>query len=52
MTVALKTAEAAMIADRPDRVLKLAARLPTEGLSPTSDNVNRHRLDVANAYVM
>ncbi|GAA1909338.1 helix-turn-helix domain-containing protein [Streptantibioticus ferralitis] len=51
VTVALKRAETAMIADEPDKVLKLAAAIPTKGLRPTSNNVNRHRLDVANAHV-
>jgi hypothetical protein len=50
VTVEFKRAETAMIADRPDQVLKIAAGIP-KGLRPTSNNVNRHRLDVANAYV-
>lgn len=49
-TVALKTAEAAAVTDRPDRVLSLAARIPTGGLRPTSSNRNRHLLDVASAH--
>ncbi|WP_269855076.1 helix-turn-helix domain-containing protein [Streptomyces sp. RPT161] len=51
VTVALKQAETAMIADRPDQVLRLAASIPTQGLRPSSNNLNRHRLDVANARV-
>ncbi|WKX70535.1 helix-turn-helix domain-containing protein [Streptomyces sp. XD-27] len=50
VTVALKRTENAMVVDRPDLVLKLAAKVPTEGLRPTSNNRNRHLLDVANAH--
>jgi hypothetical protein len=50
-TVAMKGAENAMIEDRPDRVLALAERIPPGGLRPTSNNRNRHRLDVAKANV-
>ncbi len=50
VTVALKKAENAMIVDRPDLVLKLASRIPVEGLQVTSNNRNRHLLDVANAH--
>ncbi|MFE2426353.1 helix-turn-helix domain-containing protein [Streptomyces sp. NPDC059373] len=50
VTVALKRTENAMIIDRPDLVLKLAARIPTEGMRPTSNNRNRHLLDVAEAH--
>ncbi|MEY9844368.1 transcriptional regulator with XRE-family HTH domain [Streptacidiphilus sp. BW17] len=50
LTVELKRAENAMIDDKPDLVLQLAARLPTGGLRPTSNNRNRHLLDVANAH--
>jgi hypothetical protein len=49
-TVALKRTENAGIVDRPDQVLDLAAQVPTDGLRPTSNNRNRHRLDVADAY--
>ncbi|MFD7505738.1 helix-turn-helix domain-containing protein [Streptomyces sp. NPDC059850] len=52
VTVALKRAENAMIAEEPDRVLSLAARIPAGGLRPTSNNRNRHLLDVARAHVM
>ncbi|MFJ6568036.1 hypothetical protein ACIQNU_11465 [Streptomyces sp. NPDC091292] len=38
MTVALKRSENAMIADKPDVVLKLSARIPTGGMRPTSNN--------------
>ncbi|MHA5049227.1 helix-turn-helix domain-containing protein [Streptomyces sp. SD15] len=51
VTVALKRAENAMIVDKPDLVLKLAARIPTGGMRPTSNNRNRHLLDVAEAHV-
>jgi transcriptional regulator with XRE-family HTH domain len=51
VTVAMKRAENAMIEDRPDRVLALAEQIPSGGLRPTSNNRNRHRLDVAKANV-
>ncbi|KUN05303.1 DNA-binding protein [Streptomyces yokosukanensis] len=50
VTVALKRAENAMIVDRPDLVLKLSKRIPTSGMRPTSNNRNRHLLDVAEAH--
>ncbi|MEU6375053.1 helix-turn-helix transcriptional regulator [Streptomyces sp. NPDC046909] len=50
VTVALKRAENAMIVDKPDLVLKLSARIPTSGMRPTSNNRNRHLLDVAEAH--
>ncbi|MFF2959768.1 helix-turn-helix domain-containing protein [Streptomyces sp. NPDC057963] len=50
VTVTLKRTENAMVLDRPDVVLKLAAKIPTGGFRPTSNNRNRHLLDVANAY--
>ncbi|MBC2864243.1 helix-turn-helix domain-containing protein [Streptomyces mexicanus] len=49
VTVALKRAENAMVAGRPDDVLSLAARIPVDTLEPTSNNRNRHLLDVAGA---
>ncbi|MFF4529722.1 helix-turn-helix domain-containing protein [Streptomyces sp. NPDC001407] len=49
-TVALKRAENASVADRPDLVLRLAEAIPATGLKPTSNNRNRHLLDVADAY--
>lgn len=49
VTVALKRVENAMVANRPDQVLRLAKRVPQGGLRPTSNNRNRHLLDVANA---
>ncbi|NKY13647.1 helix-turn-helix domain-containing protein [Streptomyces somaliensis] len=52
VTVALKRTENAMVMDRPDVVLELTARIPAGGMRPTSDNRNRHLLDVANAYTM
>ncbi|MFF4573409.1 helix-turn-helix domain-containing protein [Streptomyces sp. NPDC001410] len=50
VTVALKRAENALIVDKPDLVLKLSARIPTGGMRPTSNNRNRHLLDVAEAH--
>lgn len=50
MTVAMVQAENAMIQDRPDLVLKLGGQL-TKGTYPVPRNWNRHRLDMANAYV-
>ncbi|MGP4112802.1 helix-turn-helix transcriptional regulator [Streptomyces sp. 4N509B] len=47
--VAYKSAEYASIRDKPERVLALAGGLP-DGPS-TDSNTNRHRLDVAHAYV-
>ncbi|MBD0746723.1 helix-turn-helix domain-containing protein [Streptomyces sp. CBMA152] len=49
-TVKLKAAENASVTDRPDRVLRLAEGIPVSGLKPTSNNRNRHLLDVADAY--
>ncbi|TDD95423.1 helix-turn-helix domain-containing protein [Actinomadura rubrisoli] len=51
VTVAMKRAENAMIEDHPDVVLSLSEQIPSEGLLPTSNNRNRHRLDVAKANV-
>jgi transcriptional regulator with XRE-family HTH domain len=48
-TVAMKRTENAIVEDRPDIALRLAARVPGQ-LSPTSDNRNRHLLDVAAAH--
>lgn len=50
VTVALKRAENASIVHRPDRVLQLATKIPADKLKPTSNNRNRHLLDVADAY--
>ncbi|PJE94286.1 transcriptional regulator [Streptomyces carminius] len=50
MTVAFKRAENASVTDRPDQVLKLAAAIPVNGMRTTSNNRNRHLLDVANAH--
>ncbi|AJE40133.1 helix-turn-helix transcriptional regulator [Streptomyces nodosus] len=49
VTVALKRTENAMVAGRPDEVLSLAAKIPADSLKPTSNNRNRHLLDVADA---
>ncbi|MET9363117.1 helix-turn-helix transcriptional regulator [Streptomyces sp. NPDC006632] len=49
-TVKLKAAENAAVTDRPDLVLRLAERIPLAGLRSTSNNRNRHILDVADAY--
>ncbi|MET8827076.1 helix-turn-helix transcriptional regulator [Streptomyces sp. NPDC004610] len=50
VTVALKRTENAMISGRPDQVLHLATQIPADKLRPTSNNRNRHLLDVADAY--
>ncbi|MYZ35155.1 MULTISPECIES: helix-turn-helix transcriptional regulator [unclassified Streptomyces] len=50
-TVKLKAAENAGVIDRPDMVLRLAERIPFSGLKPTSNNRNRHLLDVSDALV-
>lgn len=50
-TVALKKAENASISDQPDVVLNVASSLPRHRLRPTSNNRNRHLLDVSNAHV-
>ncbi len=47
-TVAMKRTENAIVDGQPDVALRLAARVPA-GLRPTSDNRNRHLLDVASA---
>jgi transcriptional regulator with XRE-family HTH domain len=48
-TVAMKRTENAVVDGRPDVALRLAARIPA-GLRPTSDNRNRHLLDVSAAH--
>ncbi|MEU3147880.1 helix-turn-helix transcriptional regulator [Streptomyces sp. NPDC006999] len=50
VTVALKRTENAMIVGKPDKVLSLAVKVPADKLKPTSNNRNRHLLDVADAY--
>ncbi|WP_262391220.1 hypothetical protein [Nocardiopsis sp. CNR-923] len=50
LTVRLKAIENQMVADRPDRVLAMAEQLPGGVGRSTSDNWNRHRLDVARAH--
>ncbi|GAA4674716.1 helix-turn-helix domain-containing protein [Streptomyces youssoufiensis] len=50
VTVALKRAENAAVAGKPDVVLGLASKIPSGGLRPTSNNRNRHLLDVADAH--
>lgn len=52
LTVDLKAIENEMIAERPDRVLEMAGHLPHGVGKATSDNWNRHRLDVARAQSM
>lgn len=47
--VEMKRVEAAVVAGRPDRALDLSARMPASG-RPTSNNRNRHLLDVAWAH--
>lgn len=49
-TVAMKRVENAVIDERPDLALHLAADVPAD-LRPTSDNRNRHLLDVAAAHI-
>jgi len=49
-TVAMKRVENAAVDGRPDVALRLAARVP-HGLRPTSDNRNRHLLDVSASNV-
>ncbi|MFF2550318.1 helix-turn-helix domain-containing protein [Nocardia sp. NPDC058058] len=49
-TVAMKRVENAVVDDRPDLALQLAREVPA-GLRPTSDNRNRHLLDVASAHL-
>jgi len=49
-TVAMKRAENAVVAGRPDVALRIARRVPGT-LRPTSDNRNRHLLDVAGAHL-
>ncbi|MGK8520760.1 helix-turn-helix domain-containing protein [Nocardia asteroides] len=49
-TVAMKRVENAIVDDRPDLALRLARNVPP-GLRPTSDNRNRHLLDVTAAHI-
>ncbi len=49
-TVAMKTVENAVIDGKPGMALDLTARVPP-GLRPTSDNRNRHLLDVTAAHL-
>lgn len=51
VTVALKRGENASIEGRPDVVLRVADTIPSSRLRPTSNNRNRHLLDVADAHV-
>ncbi|QXJ22267.1 helix-turn-helix transcriptional regulator [Actinomadura graeca] len=51
LTVAMKRAENAMVEDRPDRVIAMSSQIPVSDLRPTSNNRNRHLLDVAQARV-
>lgn len=51
LTVVLKRAENAMVTDRPDLVLSMAAKIRPSETRPTSNNRNRHLLDAANAQV-
>jgi transcriptional regulator with XRE-family HTH domain len=50
MTVALKRTENEALNNRPDQVLKLSAAIPTGRVPATSNNWNRHLLDVAAAH--
>ncbi len=49
-TVAMKKVENAVVDGRPDVALQLARKVPS-GLRPTSDNRNRHLLDVSAAHL-
>ncbi|MEV6062679.1 helix-turn-helix transcriptional regulator [Nocardia asteroides] len=49
-TVAMKRVENAVVDDRPDVALRLAREIPPD-LRPTSDNRNRHLIDVAAAHL-
>lgn len=49
-TVAMKNVENAVVDGRPDVALTRAQRVPS-GLRPTSDNRNRHLLDVSAAHL-
>jgi hypothetical protein len=49
-TVAMKRVENAVVDGRPDVALRLARQVP-QGLRPTSDNRNRHLLDVSAAHL-
>jgi transcriptional regulator with XRE-family HTH domain len=49
-TVAMKRVENAVVDDKPDIALSLAEQVPA-GLRPTSDNRNRHLLDVTAAHI-
>lgn len=51
-TVAFQAVENQMVAEQPQRVLGLSARLPATGSAATANTYNRHRLDVAQAHVM
>ncbi|UED87428.1 helix-turn-helix domain-containing protein [Streptomyces profundus] len=48
-TIAMKMAESAMVRDRPNEVLTLAQRVPDGGIEASIYNLNRHKLDVADA---
>lgn len=48
-TVLMKHAENAVVDGRTDVALRIARQVPP-GLRPTSDNRNRHLLDVAEAH--
>ncbi|MBO8190590.1 helix-turn-helix domain-containing protein [Streptomyces oryzae] len=49
-TVVLKCAEHEAVTGRPDRVLAVSEQVPLTELRPTSNNRNRHLLDVADAH--
>lgn len=49
-TVAMKRVENAVVDDRPDMALRLAREIPPD-LRPTSDNRNRHLIDVSAAHL-
>lgn len=49
-TVAMKRVENAVVDDRPDAALRLAGDIPPDN-RPTSDNRNRHLIDVSAAHL-
>ena len=52
VTVKMIAAENAAIGRHPDQVLDISAQIPPRALHPLSASRCRHRLDLANAYVM
>ncbi|GAB3444229.1 helix-turn-helix domain-containing protein [Streptomonospora sediminis] len=50
LTVAMKGPENALVADRPDKALELAAKLPRDTGDVMRSDWHRHRIDKANAH--